>query len=74
MRKTIITTNTLDPVGLIRQLFSNIEYLDENDLKIIAFLGTKGGYPDRKVGFIEDNKCYKTEESCECNGLCRENC
>jgi hypothetical protein len=78
MRKTIVTTNTTDPVGLIRQLFSNIEYLDEDDLEVIAFLGTKGAYPDKKVIFenksnITENICYKTEEPCDCSGLCREN-
>ena len=73
MRKTLVNTD-LKPSSIIRQLFNNIQFLDKNDLEVLDFLSKKGLYEDKKVGFIEENKCYKTKEPCDCSGLCRENC
>jgi hypothetical protein len=58
---------------LCRDIMSNSGHIDKDDLEILRFLSCKGSYEDKKVGFIEINRCYKTEEPCDCNGLCREN-
>ena len=52
MRKTLVNI-ALKPSSIIRQLFDNINFLDENDLKILEFLGKKGLYEDKKVVIID---------------------
>lgn len=52
MRKTLVNID-LKPSSIIRQLFDNINFLDENDLKILEFLGKKGLYEDKKVVIID---------------------
>ena len=56
-----------------RAIISNAGNISNEELKILEFLAYKGSYEDKKVGFIEENKCYKTKEPCDCSGLCREN-
>jgi hypothetical protein len=73
MKNTLVNTDSR-PSSIIRQLFNNIDFINKNDLKVLEFLGKKCLHEDKKVGFIEENKCYKTEEPCNCSGLCRENC
>ena len=52
MKKTLVNID-LKPSSIIRQLFDNINFLDENDLKILEFLGKKGLYEDKKVVIID---------------------
>lgn len=48
----ISNTNEQEASRLIRGLFKNIHFLDENDIEVIRFLGQKGFYNDKKAVII----------------------
>lgn len=57
MSKSFITVSNEEELHRdIKKLFRNLNFLDDNDHKIIKFLGQKGLYEDKKVVLVENKE------------------
>ena len=51
-KDSIVTANRDEAFRLIRKIMGNVHCLDDNDLKVLEFLGKKGFYEKQKVKLV----------------------
>ena len=52
MAKTLVSSDNDNPRELIIKLFSNIQFLSKDDLKVLEHLGKKGFYDTQKAKLV----------------------
>ena len=51
-KESIVTANRDEAFRLCRKVISNVPFLDNEDLKVLDFLGKKGFYEKQKVKLV----------------------
>jgi len=51
-KESIVTANRNEAFRLIRKIMGNVHCLDDNDLKVLEFLGKKGFYEKQKAKLV----------------------
>lgn len=58
-KDSIVTANRNEAHRIIRKVMGNVHCLNNDDLKILEFLGEKGFYEDKKVVIIDKGSKFR---------------